>query len=127
MNTEEKRAHEVDIMTKMIAIYCRGNRHAGRMQIDQHDGSVQTAALCPDCRRLLDYAVSRVDGCPRMDVKSFCSVCPIHCYAADMRAQIRAVMRYSGPRMLLHHPLTTLRHMWIDYAARRHEKKGAVS
>ena len=59
-------------------------------------------------------------------VKSFCSVCPVHCYSKDMRAQVREVMRYSGPRMLLHYPLTTLRHMWIDFAARRREKRMQV-
>ena len=119
MNAEEKRAHEAAIMTQMIAIYCRGKGHLGRTRIT--DGA---PALCPDCRALLAYALSRVEGCPRMDIKSFCSVCPVHCYSKDMRAQVRDVMRYSGPRMLLHHPLTTLRHMWIDFTARRREKKG---
>ncbi|MBF1682496.1 MAG: nitrous oxide-stimulated promoter family protein [Selenomonas artemidis] len=103
MNTEEKRAHEARIMEQMIAIYCRGKGHAGRTSAARG-----ITALCSDCRRLLDYALSRVEGCPRM----------------DMRAQVRDVMRYSGPRMLLHHPLTTLRHMWIDFNARRREKKG---
>lgn len=119
MNTEEKRVHEARIMEQMIAIYCRGKGHAGRTS-----AAYGITALCPDCRRLLDYALSRVEGCPRMDIKSFCSVCPVHCYSKDMRAQVRDVMRYSGPRMLLHHPLTTLRHMWIDFNARRREKKG---
>ena len=123
MNTEQKRAHEADIMTKMIAIYCSGKNHTGRTQ-SRRDGSADAAALCPDCRRLRAYALSRITGCPRMDVKSFCSVCPVHCYSKDMRAQIRDVMRYSGPRMLMHHPIITLRHMWIDFTAHRREKKG---
>ena len=121
MNTEEKRVHEARIMEQMIAIYCRGKGHAGRTS-----AAYGITALCPDCRRLLDYALSRVEGCPRMDIKSFCSVCPVHCYSKDMRAQVREVMRYSGPRMLLHYPLTTLRHMWIDFAARRREKRMQV-
>lgn len=117
MNTEKKRALESDVMTEMIAIYCRGNQHEGRTC------APQAAALCPDCRRLLRYALARIAGCPRMAVKSFCSVCPVHCYTEDMRARMCAVMRYSGPRMLLHHPLMALRHMWIDHWARRREKK----
>ncbi|MDR2525428.1 MAG: nitrous oxide-stimulated promoter family protein, partial [Oscillospiraceae bacterium] len=32
------------------------------------------------------------------------------CYRADMREKIRAVMRYAGPRMLLHHPVMAIRH-----------------
>ncbi len=117
MNTEKKRTLEADVMAEMIALYCRGHRHAHRTA--ETDGA---PALCPDCRRLLDYARERIIRCPRMDVKSFCSACPVHCYSHDMRERIRAVMRYSGPRMLLHRPIMTLRHMWIDLRGR--EKKG---
>jgi hypothetical protein len=28
-----------------------------------------------------------------------------------MREQVKVVMRYAGPRMLLHHPLLALRHL----------------
>ena len=118
MNTEKKRTLEADVMAEMIALYCRGHRHAHRTA--ETDGA---PALCPDCRRLLDYARDRIIRCPRMDVKSFCSACPIHCYSHDMREQVRAVMRYSGPRMLLHHPFMTIHHMWLDHQARKREKK----
>lgn len=50
-----------------------------------------------------------------METKTFCSACKIHCYRAHRREQIRQVMCYSGPRMLLHHPLMTLRHLWIEH------------
>lgn len=122
MNTEKKRALEADVMAKMIALYCRGQGHADRTREPQ-----ERAALCPDCRRLLAYARGRIIRCPRMEVKSFCSACPVHCYAADMREAVRRVMRYSGSRMLLRHPVMTLQHMWIDLVARRREKKGQRS
>lgn len=118
MDTEKKRAMEADVMSEMIAIYCRGQGHTNRTPAA--DGA---PALCPDCRRLLDYARDRIIRCPRMDVKSFCSACPVHCYSRDMREQVRAVMRWSGPRMLLHRPIMTLHHIWIDYKARKKEKK----
>lgn len=118
MDTEKKRALEADVMAKMIAIYCRGNHHESRTCAPG-----ESDALCPDCRRLRAYALARVAGCPRMAVKSFCSVCPVHCYTKDMRAAIRTVMRYSGPRMLLHHPLITLHHMWLDHQARKREQE----
>ena len=121
MDTERKRAMEVDVMMEMIALYCHGHSHAHCVQEYPAEG---LPALCPDCRRLLRYARERIIRCPRMDVKSFCSACPVHCYSMDMRAHIREVMRYSGLRMLLHRPLMTLHHMWIDFAARRHDKKG---
>ena len=45
-----------------------------------------------------------------METKTFCSNCKVHCYRPDMRERIRAVMRFSGPRMLLYHPITGIRH-----------------
>lgn len=56
------------------------------------------------------YAEARVAHCPHMEAKTFCSQCPTHCYAAKQREAIRNMMRYSGPRMLLHHPLLTITH-----------------
>lgn len=118
MDTEKKRAMEAEVMSMMIGIYCRGHHHANRSAASESEPS-----LCPDCRSLLTYARSRITACPRMDVKSFCSACPVHCYSREMREKIREVMRWSGPHMLLHHPLMTLHHMWIDYRSRRREKK----
>lgn len=46
-----------------------------------------------------------------MEVKTFCSNCPVHCYRPEMRERIRQVMRDSGPRMLFHHPAAAIRHL----------------
>lgn len=46
-----------------------------------------------------------------METKTFCSNCRVHCYRPDMRAEIREVMRFSGPRMMLHHPVMAVRHL----------------
>ncbi len=54
--------------------------------------------------------MERIDLCPMMETKSFCSVCRIHCYQKEMREQIHRVMRYAGPRMLLYHPFITIQH-----------------
>ena len=35
----------------------------------------------------------------------------VHCYQPQMREQIRQVMRYSGPRMLLYHPVLAIWHL----------------
>ena len=42
---------------------------------------------------------------PFMETKTFCSQCKVHCYKKDKREQIRKVMRFSGPRMLVYHPI----------------------
>jgi predicted amidophosphoribosyltransferase len=81
----------------MIEMYCRGQRHSP-------DG------LCSECERLSEYAMQRLDKCPYQERKSTCAQCPIHCYKPEMREQVRQVMRYAGPRMVLAHPLLTLHH-----------------
>ncbi len=88
-------------MEAMIALYCRG-KHS------RADG-----ALCGECAELREYARARLERCPYGETKPACSRCPIHCYRPDRREQIRAVMRYAGPRMLFRHPLFALWH-WLD-------------
>jgi len=83
----------------MIEIYCRGSH-------------TSTGGPCPECAELRAYAEHRLEKCPFHDDKPPCDKCPIHCYERDRRAQIKAVMRYAGPRMLLRHPIFALRH-WI--------------
>ncbi len=88
---------EYDTLENMVAIYCAGN-HGG-------DG------LCPECGDLLSYASLRLSLCPHAEKKPTCSKCTTHCYAPIRRQQIKEVMRYSGPRMLLLHPVQALKHM----------------
>lgn len=75
----------------------------------------------PECSELRDYAFQRTDRCPFMKEKTFCSNCRVHCYRQDMRDRIRAVMRYSGPRMIFHHPVLAVRHL----SESKKEKKAA--
>ena len=58
------------------------------------------------------YVMKRLDGCKFQENKTFCSKCPIHCYAPKYKKQIKKVMRYSGPRLVLHHPVMLLKHIW---------------
>ncbi len=81
----------------MTRMYCR--RHHGNRD------------LCADCRRLLDYALERLARCPFGEAKPSCRRCPVHCYAPEPRAAIRAIMRWAGPRMLFRHPRLALRHL----------------
>lgn len=83
----------------MIALYCRRNHRSRKGE------------LCPECQALLDYACQRSDRCPFMETKTFCSNCRVHCYGPEMREKIRTVMRFSGPRMLFHHPVMALWHV----------------
>ena len=97
-STAAKREREKQLVSEMIALYCR-KRHGNR------------SSLCPECTALNDYARTRSEKCPYMETKTFCSNCRVHCYKPDMRERIRAVMRFSGPRMLFHHPIPAIRHV----------------
>lgn len=97
---ERKQARDERVVETMIGLYCRGNHHAPR----EGDG------LCPDCCELAAYCRTRLERCPVAATKTFCSSCPVHCYTPAMRERIRAVMRYAGPRMLLHHPILAIQH-----------------
>ncbi len=74
--------------------------------------------LCPDCAQLLLYAKERLHRCPYGEAKPTCAKCPTHCYAPAMRSRIIEVMRYAGPRMILHHPWMALMHAWSELARR---------
>lgn len=91
-------AREWQTIRAMIQIYCR----------DHHRGN-----LCKECQSLLDYAGLRLDRCQFGAEKPTCAKCPVHCYQKTRREQVRVVMRYAGPRMLLEHPILSLRH-WLD-------------
>lgn len=97
MNVNSKREREKRIVSQMILLYCR-KKHGGK-------------TLCDECRKLEEYAKIRSDKCPFMETKTFCSNCRVHCYKTEMRDKIREVMRFSGPRMIFHHPITAIRHL----------------
>ncbi|WP_099469673.1 nitrous oxide-stimulated promoter family protein [Konateibacter massiliensis] len=97
MDISDKREQEIAVVGKMIELYCRGHKHS-------KDG------LCEECQELLSYAKKRVEHCPHMEDKTFCSTCPTHCYSKKMRDKIKEVMRYAGPRLIFYHPVLTVRH-----------------
>ena len=97
MDPQTKREREKQLVSQMIALYCRKNR-GGR-------------ELCPDCAALDAYARQRSEKCPFMETKTFCSNCKVHCYKPEMREKIQKVMRFSGPRMIFSHPILAIRHV----------------
>lgn len=59
----EKRDGEKLLVSEMIALYCRKNHHTAK------------GSLCPQCQALHDYALQRIERCPFMETKTFCSAC----------------------------------------------------
>lgn len=103
---ESKREREKQVVQLMIRLYCK-KLHGTQK------------GLCPECRELAEYSVMRSDRCPFMETKAFCSNCRVHCYKPEMREKIRKVMRFSGPRMLLHHPVMAVRHVMESRRGKR--------
>lgn len=94
-------AEEKKTVEQMIRLYCR-----------LKEGHSE---LCPECKALLEYAHARLDRCKFGEAKKTCRQCPVHCYKKDMRERMRAVMRFSGPRMMWYHPVDAIKHLWREW------------
>jgi len=97
MITLARLAREKKTISVMVEMYCRAHH--------QSDG-----CACAPCGAFLEYALWKIDRCPFHEVKPVCANCRIHCYRGPMRDVARTIMRYSGPRMLLRHPVLALLH-----------------
>ena len=108
--TEKKRRREQYVVEEMIRLYCRKNH-------DEYNRDGQK--MCTVCQELSDYARLRSEKCPFMENKTFCANCSVHCYRPDMRERIREVMRFSGPRMILYHPVLAMWHVICSVRQKR--------
>ncbi len=90
---------EKKLIPVMIRKYCHGKHKTKGKEI------------CAECQELTEYALFRLEKCPFKVNKKFCSFCKIHCYKPEMREKIKAVMKYSGPRMLPSHPIFAISHV----------------
>lgn len=88
---------EKETFRKMVALYCRGYE--------------KNRNLCPGCIELISYACERLDKCKFKSAKPSCKKCPVHCYKPAMRARVKEVMRYAGPRMIWYAPWAAIRHL----------------
>ncbi|MCK5567224.1 MAG: nitrous oxide-stimulated promoter family protein, partial [Actinomycetia bacterium] len=82
---------------KMITLYC--SKH--------HPGSIP----CDECKELIHYSGMKLHQCRFGGSKPACSACSVHCYRPLMRGKIREVMKYSGPRLMYHHPVISIKYM----------------
>ena len=122
-----KREREAQMVSQMIALWCRRHHGGGRAgeQASSDDAPARVKlgfraiTLCPECAELRGYAVARIERCPHMGTKTFCSACPSHCYRPAMREKIREVMRWSGPRMIRYRPITAVRHAMVTVQVKR--------
>lgn len=107
--TEKKRQKEIEVVTKMIQIYCKKKHKCN--------------TVCDECQDLINYATLRTTRCPFMSNKTFCSNCRVHCYKNEYRVKIKEVMRFSGPWMLLYHPILAINHVVLEQLEKRRLRK----
>jgi hypothetical protein len=108
-NEDPRLTRERETIAAMIEDYCLSvhvSEEGARAAYDADEP-------CVDCAELLTYASQRIERCPYGGEKPACARCPIHCYQARRRAEVKTVMRFAGPRMMLRHPYLALRH-WLD-------------
>jgi hypothetical protein len=90
---------EKKTIDRMVHLYCKVHHNTKKEE------------LCPECTEFLSYAHMRLDKCPFQEEKSTCGKCLVHCYQPEMREKAKQIMRYSGPRLLLHNPILALHHV----------------
>jgi hypothetical protein len=93
-----RRSRELATIRAMLRMYCA----------DLHRSAPEG---CAECGPLLQYATRRLERCVFGDDKPTCANCKVHCYSVAMREQVRVVMRYAGPRILLRHPVLGIAHL----------------
>jgi hypothetical protein len=125
---DERVAHDTRLLGDFARIYCDA-KHVDRPRTQLASTGVELGVygrkplvVCEECAALLVYAEKRRAFCPQDkpdQPKPFCSHCPTHCYKPDMREYMRDVMRFAGPRSMLHgHAVDGIRHM---IEGRRHK------
>lgn len=90
--------NEKRVVEQMVELYCK--HKLGMLAIDDEH------------KALIAYAHKRLDGCKFGDDKPACKRCPIHCYKPTMRAEMRAIMRWAGPRMIIYNPIAAIKHLF---------------
>jgi Nitrous oxide-stimulated promoter len=98
-NTTARINRETKTISAMLSLYCK-NHHPKNGR-----------GICDNCIEVQEYALKRLQSCPFIENKPTCANCLVHCYNKEMQNKVRQIMRYSGPRLLLFHPILAIRHL----------------
>ena len=90
---EEKKTVEF-----MIELYCKHK--------------LKCKTMPPKYKELIDYAHAKLNKCTFGENKKSCKQCPIHCYSPQKREEIKKIMRWAGPRMIVYSPIKALKHLF---------------
>ncbi|MEC6814674.1 nitrous oxide-stimulated promoter family protein [Photobacterium toruni] len=95
---------EFRTITAMIDLYCLKNHQINHKNFQR----------CDSCEQFSVYVKQRLDRCPYGEQKPSCKQCPIHCYKPQQKIKSQTIMRYSGPKMLIKHPIMAIKHLIHD-------------
>ena len=95
---KSKIEREKEVVSRMIELYCK--KRLGMIGISDRYKELEV------------YAYKRLEMCKFGEDKPNCKRCTIHCYKPEMREEIRAIMRWAGPRMLIYDPIAAIRHLF---------------
>ena len=107
---KSRRERESVIVQTMIKMYCQKNHNSWDI-------------LCGECESLLKYAEKRLLSCMYGEIKPVCKHCPVHCYSPAMREQMRQVMKWAGPKMIIRNPVFAVMHIIDNLTASKLLKK----
>lgn len=113
---QRKLRKDLRLLATFVRVCCEGQHRDVPKEpfaLRGYDATVlgrRPPVLCAGCRKLLAHAFVKRTACP-LDPKPMCKHCPQHCYAPAYRARMRAVMRYSGRRLVLSGRLHYLLHL----------------
>ncbi len=110
-NLDKKRADEKLLVSEMIALYCRKQHGTPKVPYARSAGSCTIMRL------------ARIEKCPFMETKTFCSACKVHCYKPEMREKIRTVDALGGPAYAAGAPVLSIRHVAVTLKSKREMKK----
>lgn len=100
---------------KTFAVYCHSNHNTPNDK------------LCPKCTALLATVMTKMNRCPYGITKPICDRCEIPCFGTSQTREFRKIMSSTQKRMLLKHPIMTVKHklasMGVDYAKHEQAKK----
>ncbi len=110
----ERERSDIRTLLRFVHIY-RRERHdtekepfsfrgfdAGTLRLSPH-------RLCPECTRLMKYALTMRLKCPH-DPKPMCKKCESPCYHGDYGQRIREIMKFSGLYLIRHGRLDMIYH-----------------
>ena len=110
---QRRLVRELKTVKAMIRIYCRAHH--------------QTSGWCEQCAELSEYAERRLLNCPFQEQKPTCGKCTVHCYKPQMQKKIIEVMRFSGPRMMFHHPVLAIAHLADEKRSLKQEESTPIT